>query len=180
MVGRILKLWRCGGGVRPRQRQVGIAIAIAVAGATGELRIAEGHELSDRRDAAVLYADFFEMWATILGCAVRGGEGALDVLRRGTAAAVRGSGAIKDELLHRGSVAVTGSTFFKKWAGHKSLPRFFFFFGLDLLAAIGHGEAESGDREAVRAGFEPGVDLGAKALEVCGIDRARFGRFANE
>ena len=52
--------------MRPRQRQVRIAVAIGVAGTTRELRIAEWNEFGDRRDAAILHADFFQMRAAIV------------------------------------------------------------------------------------------------------------------
>ena len=51
--------------MRPRQQQIGIAIAVAVARATRKLRVAEGNKLRDRRDAAILHANFFQMRAAI-------------------------------------------------------------------------------------------------------------------
>ena len=114
--------WR-GVRVRPRQQQIGIAVAIGVAGATRQFRITERHQFRDRRNAAILHADLFQMRAILLRTTLRN-QSTLPVVRRNTAPAVDRSGAIQDQLLHRSSVAISRSTFFKKRARHNSLPVF--------------------------------------------------------
>src|SRR5579871_6733661 len=121
VIRRVEEVWHGRRRTRPRQRQKRIAVAIAVAAATRQLRIAERNELGDRGDAAILHADLLEVGALRAGWLVFAQQLALREFRRGTAAATRHPGTVKNQLADRRRVAVLCVTLFQEWAAHGSL-----------------------------------------------------------